>query len=76
VLTQGLLSMANTGPDTNTAHFSIMMAPAPHLDGKYVIFGELVAGWDVAVAVNGLAKGVRTAGAEAGAVIIDAGQLR
>lgn len=27
------------GHDTNTAHFSIMMGPAPHLDGSYTIFG-------------------------------------
>lgn len=30
---KGQLFMANGGPDTNTAHFSILMAPAPHLDG-------------------------------------------
>lgn len=29
------------GPNTNTAHFSIMMNPAPHLDGHYTIFGKL-----------------------------------
>ena len=29
----GLLSMANTGPDTNTSHFSILVSPAPHLVG-------------------------------------------
>lgn len=27
------------GPHTNTAHFSIMMGPAHHLDGHYTIFG-------------------------------------
>lgn len=27
------------GPNTNTAHFSIMMGPAHHLDGHYTIFG-------------------------------------
>jgi hypothetical protein len=32
---------ANMGHDTNTAHFSIMMGPAPHLNGDYTIFG----GW-------------------------------
>lgn len=47
LLLQGLLSMANTGPDTNTSHFSIMMGPAPHLDGKYTIFGEVVEGFEV-----------------------------
>ena len=39
--------MANTGPDTNTAHFSIIMAPSPHLDGHYVVFGEVLTGFDV-----------------------------
>lgn len=38
---QGLLSMANAGPDSNTSHFSIVLSPAPHLDGHYVIFGEV-----------------------------------
>jgi peptidyl-prolyl isomerase D len=37
----GLLSMANTGPDTNGSHFSIVVSPARHLDGKYTIFGEV-----------------------------------
>ena len=33
---------ANMGPNTNTAHFSIMMGPAHHLDGHYTIFGAAV----------------------------------
>ncbi|KAJ1637448.1 cyclophilin-like domain-containing protein [Pavlovales sp. CCMP2436] len=37
----GLLSSANSGPDSNTGHFSIVVAPAPHLDGSYTIFGEV-----------------------------------
>jgi cyclophilin family peptidyl-prolyl cis-trans isomerase len=41
--------MANDGRDSNTCHFSILMAPAPHLDGHYVIFGEVVSGMDVSV---------------------------
>lgn len=51
----GLLSLANSGPNTNTGHFSIVMAPAPHLDGAYVIFGEVISGLDHAWAVNALA---------------------
>ena len=44
--------MANTGPDTNTAHFSILMAPAAHLDGHYVVFGEILSGFDVSPAMR------------------------
>ena len=46
---QGLLSMANSGPDSNSAHFSIVVAPSPHLDGHYAIFGEVLSGMDVSV---------------------------
>ncbi|QDZ18966.1 cyclophilin-type peptidyl-prolyl cis-trans isomerase [Chloropicon primus] len=71
----GLLSMANYGPDTNTSHFSILMAPAPHLDGHYVVFGEVVRGMDIAREINSHAKGKKdnTAGAEVQAKIVDAG---
>lgn len=43
---QGLLSMARQDDDPNSARssFSIMMGKAPHLDGKYTIFGELISG--------------------------------
>ena len=39
--------MANAGADTNTSHFSIMLGPAPHLNGHYTIFGEVVEGFEV-----------------------------
>ncbi|KAI3424746.1 hypothetical protein D9Q98_008135 [Chlorella vulgaris] len=75
---KGLLSMANMGHDTNTAHFSIMMGPAPHLNGDYTIFGQVVSGFQVVDAINALSKGKKdnTATAEDGAVITDSGQLR
>ncbi|GIL50027.1 hypothetical protein Vafri_6343 [Volvox africanus] len=75
---KGLLSMANAGPDTNTSHFSILMAPAPHLDGHYTIFGEVVEGFEVAEQINALARGKpsNTAGPEEEALIVDSGQLR
>ena len=69
----GLLSAANSGPDTNSGHFSIVVSPAPHLDGGYTIFGELVAGADVMMAVNKLDKHKPGPGVEA--VVTAAGCL-
>lgn len=70
--------MANMGPDTNTAHFSIMMGPAPHLDTHYTIFGQVVSGLDVVDAINELSrdKPEKTATAEEEVLIEDSGQLR
>jgi len=49
----GIVAMARPGNDVNGngSQFFITTAPAPHLDGQYTIFGEVVSGQDI---VNGI----------------------
>ncbi|KAH7341872.1 cyclophilin-like domain-containing protein [Rhizoctonia solani] len=44
---EGLLVMANRGPNTNSSQFFITVRPCPHLNGKHVVFGRVVLGLDI-----------------------------
>ena len=48
----GLVGMASTVPNGNGSQFFVTLVPAPHLDGKHTLFGEVVAGMDIVRRIN------------------------
>lgn len=69
----GTLSMANAGPHTNGSQFFLCTAATPHLDGKHVVFGQVVKGYDVVKKIEAVGSG--TGKTTAKVTISDCGKL-
>ncbi len=55
----GILSMANSGPNTNGSQFFITEIPKPSLDNRHSVFGELVLGIDIQDSISNVKVGSR-----------------
>ena len=70
----GLLSMANSGPNTNGSQFFITFKDTPHLDGRHTVFGRVVQGSEICEAAEKVKTGASDKPVST-VKIVDSGEL-
>jgi peptidylprolyl isomerase len=68
-----LLSMANSGPNTNGSQFFVTTVFTPWLDGKHVVFGKVIEGMDIVKIIEN--EGSHTGATKKEIKIVDSGEL-
>ena len=72
--TEGLISMANHGPNTNNSQFFITLAKAPWLNGKYTVFGRIIKGISILDELDKIETGANDKPLTS-VIIVDWGQI-
>ena len=69
----GFVAMANHGKDTNGSQFYILLTKARWLDGKHVVFGKVISGFEVVSTLGEVKSDIYTAVPELSVRVVDCG---